>query len=288
MSKPQQFKIAGIIDPKYPLLEKNRVMIEAIERKTYVYNTTTACQLDVYYPSSSPESTLKPPILIFFHGGGFTRGARTSPPALVHNNLGAFFALAGILTVIADYRLVPDAIFPEGATDGRDAVLWVIEHVSEGDTSRVFVMGHSAGGVHVATMLLLPTLFSPLLRNAIRGVVLMGVPYEVTNKKALPFRIAAEKYYEEEKKIALNQPLGLLRRAHGDHVRSLPPIRNILAQSEPRRVKSANRAFLESYKDKGGVVQEVVLEGHDHVSPILALMSGIGEDWGTDIVKWIL
>lgn len=183
---------------------------------------------------------------------------------------------------------MPDAVFPKGATDIRDAVLWVIEHVSEGDISRVFVMGHSAGGVHVATMLLIPTLFPPLLSKAIRGVVLMGVPYKVTNNKALPFRIAAEKSYEGEKKIALNQPKRLLRRAHQDHVRSWPPIHNILAQSEPRRLKTANRAFLENFKDKGVMVKGIVLEGHDQIGPILALISDTGEDWGTDTVKWIL
>jgi hypothetical protein len=71
-------------------------------------------------------------------------------------------------------------------------------------------------------------------------------PYEVTNNKARPFRSTAEKYYEEETKIALNQPLGLLRvrRAHKDHVTSLPSVRNILTQSEPRRVKSTKHVFL--------------------------------------------
>jgi acetyl esterase/lipase len=225
---------------------------------------------------------------VFFHGGGFDHGTRTSPPYLVHNNMGAFFALEGILTVVADYRLVPNAVFPEGAEDVRDALLWVLEHVQEGDASHVFVIGHSAGGVHVATMLLLPTLFSPPLVKAICGVTLMGVPYEVTNDKALPFRIAAENYYQGEKKIMLNQPLGLLRRANENHIVSLPPLRNILAQSEPRRVKSANRTFLKLFKQNGGAVQEIVLEGHDHVSPILALSSGIGEDWGKAVAKWIL
>lgn len=166
--------------------------------------------------------------------------------------------------------------------------MWVVEHLQEGDTSHVFVVGHSAGGVHVATMLLLPTLFSLPLVKAIRGVILMGVPYEVTNNKALPFRIAANNYYKGEKNVTLNQPLGLLHCANEKHVVSLPPLRNILAQSEPRRVKSANRVFFEVFKRKGGTVQEIVLEGHDHVSPILALNSGIGEDWGEEAAKWIL
>ena len=225
---------------------------------------------------------------MFFHGGGLDHGTRTSPPYLVHNNLGAFFALEGILTVVADYRLVPNAVFPEGAEDVHDALLWVLEHVQEGDTSHVFVMGHSAGGVHVVTMLLLPTLFSPPLVEAICGVILIGVPYEVTNNKTLPFRIAAENYYQGEKKIMPNQPLGLLHRADKNRVVSLPPICNILAQSEPRRVKSANRTFLKLFKDKGGAIREIVLEGHNHVSPILALSSGVGEDWGKSVAKWIL
>ena len=31
-----------------------------------------------------------------------------------------------------------------------------------------------------------------------------------------------------------------------------------------------------------------MLGGHDHVSPILALISGIGEDWGKETAKLIL
>ena len=72
------------------------------------------------------------------------------------------------------------------------------------------------------------------------------------------------------------------------YIASLPPLRNVLAQSEPRRVKSASHAFLDVFKRKGGDVQEVVLEGHDHVSPVLSLSSGIGEDWGEEATEWIL
>ena len=144
---------------------------------------------------------------MFFHEGGFDHGTQAAPSYLIHNNLGAFFALEGILTVVADYCLVPNAIFPEGAED-----------VCEGDTSHVFAISHSAGGVYVTTMLLLPILFSLPLMEFVCRVILIRLPYEVMDSRKLPFQIAVENYYQSEKKITLNQPLGLLYCADKNHV----------------------------------------------------------------------
>lgn len=242
-------------------------------------------QLDVYYPSSLAA---RPPILVFFYGGGFTRGARSNPPLmLVHNNLGAFFASKGIITVVADYHLVPGAVYPQGSQDVHNAITWVIEHLStEGDSKRLFVMGHSAGGIHVSGLLLSPSMFSSVA-NAVRGVVLVGVPCEIQNRKA-EFRSAAELYYGSAKQLALHQPLGLLRRSDPDYIATLPVVLNIIAKSEPRMISSSVRIFTQMLWEKGAKAELYVLEGHDHVSPILALSSGHGEEWGNQIVDWIL
>lgn len=94
-------------------------------------------------------------------------------------------------------------------------------------------------------------------------------------------------YYGSTKNITENQPLGLLRRADESYVGSLPPIRNMRAQSEPRVLANGVQAFTRLFKEKGGIVEEYVLEGHDHLSPILSLSCGTGEEWGDDIAKWI-
>ena len=251
-------------------------------------------QLDVYYPppswSAQAEGDSRPPIIVFFHGGSLIQGSRCSPPQyLVHNNLGAYFASRGVLAVIADYRLVPNAVFPQGAEDVRDALLWVTEHVSEGDPTRIYVLGHSAGGIHVANMLLLPHLFQLQLRQALRGVVLIGVPYEIPGGKMPELQSAATQYYGSVQNIALNQPLGLLRRAGtGGHITVLPPIRNIIGENEPRCIKGGARAFSKLFREKGGALEDVTLPGHDHVSSILALSTDVGEDWAQEIVNWIL
>lgn len=94
-------------------------------------------------------------------------------------------------------------------------------------------------------------------------------------------------YYGSAKNITANQPLGLLRHADEAYIGRLPPIRNMRAQSEPRVLVNGVQAFTRLFKEKGGAVEEYVLEGHDHLSPILSLSCGTSEEWGDDIVKWI-
>jgi acetyl esterase/lipase len=170
----------------------------------------------------------------------------------------------------------------------EDALTWVIEHHTDGDPVRLFVMGHSAGGVHVAGLFLVPSMLSAAVARAVRGIFLLGVPFEILNKRKPEFRAAAEKYYGSAKKIAMNQPLGLLRRADPTCIAQLPPIQNLIAKSEPRVVSSAMQIFTKEIKDKGGAIEEYILDGHDHISPILALGSGSGEEWGNHVTEWIM
>ncbi|KAI6008124.1 Alpha/Beta hydrolase protein [Pisolithus orientalis] len=278
-----------IIDPTYPLLEANRSAIESVRRETFTYGSSDIHKLDAYYPPLPESDKGLPPILIFFYGGGLVRGARSSPPSnLVHNNLGAFFASRGILVVIPDYRLVPGIIFPQGSEDVRDAIGWTIENVAEGDSNRVFLLGHSAGGLHLASYLLLPSLFlSSSALGCVCGVILMGVPCEISPSRPR-FYAVAQSYYGNAKKVVANHPLSLLRQANDSHILSLPPIRNIMAESEPRAISASMRTFAREFKKRGGIIEEFVLEGHDHLSPVLALSSGSGEDWGHDILRWII
>ncbi|CCM00204.1 uncharacterized protein FIBRA_02232 [Fibroporia radiculosa] len=164
-----KFRTKEIIDPNYPLLDVDRAANISVKRTTHVYGETdvhklSSIKLDVYhFPIPSTDGRTHH-ILVFFYGGGFTKGSRLgqSPPHdLVHANLGAFFARRGILTVVPDYHFVPSITYPQGSEDVRDALLWVVRHLhTAGDASRVFVLAHSAGGVHAVSMLLLSSLFS--------------------------------------------------------------------------------------------------------------------------------
>ena len=51
------------------------------------------------------------------------------------------------MTIIADYRVYPDALYPAFLEDCADAAHWVVRHASDygGDPGNLILAGHSAG-----------------------------------------------------------------------------------------------------------------------------------------------
>lgn len=98
-------------------------------------------RLDIWAPNATPAEG-KLPVVIFWYGGGWAKGDRTS-----YAFAGRALAKAGFLVVIPDYRKVPQVRFPAFLDDGAEAVAWVEDNIEQyrGDPARVAVMGHSAG-----------------------------------------------------------------------------------------------------------------------------------------------
>jgi acetyl esterase/lipase len=105
--------------------------------------------LDIWAPNDQSAAPL--PVVIFWYGGGWAKGDRTS-----YAFAGRALAKAGFLVVIPDYRKVPQVHFPSFLDDGAEAVAWVQANIAQhgGDPERVAVMGHSAGA-YQAVMLAL-------------------------------------------------------------------------------------------------------------------------------------
>jgi acetyl esterase/lipase len=101
--------------------------------------------LDIYY--ADPLSVRRP-VMIFIHGGGWTSGDKA--PVGVKPQ---FFVQAGYVFVSINYRLSPAARFPAHVQDVAAAIAWTVKHIGQygGDGSRIFVGGHSAGG-HLAVL----------------------------------------------------------------------------------------------------------------------------------------
>lgn len=93
------------------------------------------CVLDIYYP----ENVKAYPTIIWFHGGGLTEGSKEFPEALKEK---------GICIVAVNYRLYPKVNSPKYLEDAAAATAWVFNHINSfgGDSSLIFVSGHSAGG----------------------------------------------------------------------------------------------------------------------------------------------
>lgn len=104
--------------------------------------------LDAYRPAGARRA----PVVAFVHGGAFIRGAKDIN-AEMYANVATWFARHGCVGISIEYRLAPQAPYPGGAADVALACRWLAQHVGElgGDPDRICLIGHSAGGTHVAT-----------------------------------------------------------------------------------------------------------------------------------------
>lgn len=84
------------------------------------------------------------PVVLNFHGGGFTLGSATDDARWC----GTVVDECHAVVVSVDYRLAPECPFPTAVEDGVDAVLYVYRHAEELgiDQNKVALSGFSSGG----------------------------------------------------------------------------------------------------------------------------------------------
>ncbi len=90
----------------------------------------------------------KLPVLLYFHGGGFTIGSVATHDALCRQ----LSHLAQCAVISVDYRLAPEHKFPTAAKDAWDALSWLAAQAQALglDGQRLAVGGDSAGGTLAA------------------------------------------------------------------------------------------------------------------------------------------
>lgn len=108
-------------------------------------STSSLVTLHFYCPPGYvPSRPRRHPVVVNFHGGGFTLGCATDDSywaQCVLNETGAVFVSVG-------YRRAPEHPFPAAVDDGVDALLYLAAHAGELglDMSHVALTGFSAGG----------------------------------------------------------------------------------------------------------------------------------------------
>lgn len=287
-----------------PLLQQNASTIRSVKKETFQYGPHERQQLDIYTPPTPAIINGRKPVLMFEYGGGLVNGARTLPIAdeLAHANVGAFFALRfGYTVVIADYRLMSHgAKFPSGGEDIALAIQWLCEHPIGPGTMPIdlFLMGNSAGGIHLTTFLLHQDFAEARTRITtgsglrLRGVVLVGVPFDF--HQALPSRIETLTAYFGDHNV--NGPLGLLKSARQrgapfDFVQSGVRILALDAELDPEdEVLDPRDRFVREWMEMTDTASRCALavdmmKGHNHISPPFALGTGLEreEAWGYQV-----
>jgi acetyl esterase len=103
--------------------------------------------LRIYRPlgaGAAAASATALPVLVYFHGGGWTIGDLDTHDVLCRQLCNG----SGAVVVSVDYRMGPEHRFPAAVDDGLAATRWVSRHARElgVDAARLAVGGDSAGG----------------------------------------------------------------------------------------------------------------------------------------------
>jgi len=161
-AKAQSCK-TGKLDPRVASVLKNLPPERSVEeqRKMPIEQLRNFPGLLFYYPQTdmkrikvtadsipvlvfNPSKASGHPVIIYYHGGSFI------VPLLPSMEYGIWKEAKTYQAIVfaVDYRVAPEHKFPAGVNDAYNAFKWIIEHAIEfgGDTSRIFLMGYSAGG----------------------------------------------------------------------------------------------------------------------------------------------
>ncbi len=212
-------------------------------------------QLDVYTPASGASH----PVIVFIYGGSWRSGDKDD-----YAFAGAALASRGFVTVVPDYRVVPEVRFPSFLEDCAAAVRWAQDHAAEfgGDPSRIVLVGHSAGAYN-AMMLGLDAHYlrdTGVDETRVRGVIGIAGPYDF-----LPFDVDATRdAFGHAPDEALTQPVHFARA-------NAPPLL-LLWGEQDTTVGARNLRGLEAaMRDVGGRVETKTYPGVNHIDIMLAL-----------------
>ena len=227
-----------------------------------VYGPAPRNRVDIY-----PADIKHAPVLLFLHGGGFVGGDKWGDP-LFYGNVGRYFAAHGYVSVLANYRLAPDATWPSGNEDVAAILAWIEGNAAEygGDPERVIIIGQSAGAAHVAGYLFDPG-WKGHANRSIRGAALLSGFYRA--KEPL---LAGPRLYVGE------DPAHWPTRSPAAHVGpDHPPLLLSVAEFDPAQIADQTLDLATALNAADGRPPELHwFAGHNHVSTVHGL--GLGRD----------
>jgi acetyl esterase len=143
---PEEAK--GAYEAGSGVLEVPKATLDRVENFSIRARDGYEIPVRLYAPSTEAL-----PLLVYFHGGGFTIGSIESHDILCRE----LSRLSGCAVLSVGYRLAPEYRFPVAFEDAWDAVDWAVRHGGERgiDSSRLALGGDSAGGTLAATCAIL-------------------------------------------------------------------------------------------------------------------------------------
>jgi dienelactone hydrolase len=259
--------LGRVVDPENtgkiyaPLQEKEPYAGIKVARDVK-YGTHARHVVDIFTPESGAAGR---PVLMFVHGGGYTRGNKRPPGSAFYDNIMVFAARHGMVGVNVEYRLAPEFPWPAGVEDMGAAVRFVANQIAGygGDPDRVFLMGHSAGAGHVAAYVSHPEFFGPKGSGLAGAIFSSGPSYEIKTQEPAESTLAY--FGADTSRYAERAALpGLLKTGI--------PFMISRAELDPPAIAEQFDGLKEALcKSAHGCVRSIVLPKHSHMSESYAI-----------------
>lgn len=228
-------------------------------------------RFDIYEPDRDGPH----PVLIYIHGGGWERGSKGE-----YAFVGKRFAAEGYLTAMINYRLTPEGVWPVFMEDVAAAVAQVQRVAAEygGDTDRLFLAGHSAGGYNAVMLALAPEFLAKegVSTDTIKGAVGISGVYDFDT----PSRFAAiNAAFGQVDDLAVTKPIN---RARSD----APPLL-LLHGDEDESTEVEDARLLAANLAKAGAPYELkVYPGADHAATVVYIAWPTRGDTVNDMIAF--
>ncbi|KIW96494.1 uncharacterized protein Z519_03563 [Cladophialophora bantiana CBS 173.52] len=227
-------------------------------------------------------------------------------PLVQHNQrLAIFFTeTLGVKVVIPDCRLISHgATFPSGGQDLELVIEWVNGHICNDMAKPInlYIMGNSAGGVHLATYLFAPEFGRSRQRMLIadapdlklKGVIFFSAPFHFDGAVAERAQ-TLQAYFGNH--VRNPCPLGLLRSCKEagsiSELKRVPVIVLYRGLDPEDEILRSKNDFVKEWIETDVIADGLTvlrMEGHNHISPVLWLGTGISKEeaWGRPVVEFI-
>jgi arylformamidase len=143
---------------------------------TQQYGADADDLIDIFAPPSAPSGAQGVPVLVFIHGGAWTRNTRLDVSFAAPTLVGR-----GAAYLAPDFGSLKTLRLPDMVEKCRQALEWTVRNAASfgGDPARVFLAGHSSGAHLAACVLITDWKSRGLPVDAIKGALLMSGMYDL-------------------------------------------------------------------------------------------------------------
>jgi acetyl esterase/lipase len=263
-----------------------RSTVRIVEDIAYVPGPADAKhRLDLYLPKTQAPPW---PVAVFVHGGFWRPFDRRmfQPLTGLHGCVGVALANRGVATAVLSYRQRPEAASIQDALDDlAHAVRYLIDNIGRegGDPNRVYIVGHSAGGLFTALLGVEPEHLANagVPAGGVRGFAMLSGPYDLARLVAfaapdLAAKVRASASHED---IERYSPERHVRPGH-------PPILLLVGGDEDPSMIAEQRSMAAALGGVGGDVTAVEIPGESHMDLVMHL-SQPGDRALSELLKFI-